>query len=69
MSSDKTQVSSASARTRESFDISPMEPEHDDLVEMLLPLSPEVGSDVEWWCGPRGERRDGDYLRKNLVVG
>lgn len=67
--SDKTQVTPASARARESFDLCPLQPERDDLVEILLPLSPEVGSDVDWWCGQPGERRGGDYLRRGMVVG
>ena len=46
-----------------------LEPERDDFVEPLLPLVPECDSDVEWWCGPRGDRRGGEYLRRSYVVG
>lgn len=69
---DKTKVSPASAEARAELDLQPMEPERDDFVEPLLPLVPAVASDVEWWCGPRWERRDGDYLRAGecpMVVG
>jgi hypothetical protein len=46
-----------------------LEPERDDFIEPLLPLTPACDSDVWWWCGPRGDRRDGGYLRKSYVVG
>lgn len=71
-SPDKTKIAPSSASAREDFPLSAMEPERDDFVEPLLPLVPAVASDVEWWCGPRWERRDGDYLRageRPMVVG
>jgi hypothetical protein len=64
-----TEVSPASKRARDSFALQPIEPERDDFVEPLLPLVPECESHVWWWCGPRGDRRDGDYLRRSYVVG
>jgi len=68
MWADKTRVIEAK-RAPMGGGLPALEPERDDFIEPLLPLVPECESRVSWWCGPRGDRRGGEYLRKSYVVG